>query len=188
MFTFQANHALRCEDKVLCLRSCHTPNNQEITVYRRCYACVWHSHILCVNWKSIKRPWEGNQRKDRARVEFRRPRQSIDDIVWMWTWNISAYGSTTWCNHCSAWHEVDLQLAYVLMFKPPLYKCKKMEQDDSDGYACVRACSSSSADSVVGGSDDAHVHKEEVVEDEEGSELVLVPRGEVWIIEMKLNY
>lgn len=34
-----------------------------------------------------------------------------------------------------------------------------MEQDDSDGYVC----SSSSADSVAGGSDDAHVYEEEIV-------------------------
>ena len=62
-----------------------------------------------------------------------------------------------------------------MTFELPLHKCKKMEQDDSDGYVC----SSSSADSIAGGSDDAHVYEEEVVEDEEGSELVLVPRGEV---------
>ena len=62
-----------------------------------------------------------------------------------------------------------------MTFEPPLYKCKKMERDDSDEYVC----SSSSADSVAGGSDDANVYAEEVVEDEEGREVVLVPRGEV---------
>ena len=58
-----------------------------------------------------------------------------------------------------------------------------MEQDDSDGYVC----SYSHADSVAGGSDDVHVYEEGIVEDEEGNELVWVPRGGVWIIEMKLD-
>ena len=53
-----------------------------------------------------------------------------------------------------------------------------MVQMKQDGARWV-VCSSSSADSVAGGSDDAHVYEEEIVEDEEGSELVLVPRGEV---------
>ena len=35
----------------------HTPNNQEITVQRHCYAHVWRFRILCVNQKSIKWPW-----------------------------------------------------------------------------------------------------------------------------------
>ena len=37
-------------------------------------------------------------------------------------------------------------------------------------------CSCSSADSIAGGSNDEEIYAEEVVEDEGGSELVLVPR------------
>ena len=33
------------------------PNNREITVFRRCYAHVWHSRILRVTNKSIKWTW-----------------------------------------------------------------------------------------------------------------------------------
>ena len=40
-----------------CLRSHHTPNIREITVYRRCYARVWRFRILRVTRKSIKWTW-----------------------------------------------------------------------------------------------------------------------------------
>ena len=42
---------------MLCLRSRHTPNNREITVQRRCYACAWRFRILRVTRKSIKWTW-----------------------------------------------------------------------------------------------------------------------------------
>ena len=41
-------------------------------------------------------------------------------------------------------------------------------------------CSCSIADSIAGGSNDEEIYAEEVVEDEGGSELGLVPRREVY--------
>ena len=48
---------LGCEDTALSLRSRHTPNDREITVYRRCYARVWRFCMLRVTQKSIKWTW-----------------------------------------------------------------------------------------------------------------------------------
>ena len=59
-----------------------------------------------------------------------------------------------------------------------MYKCEKMEQDDRDEYVC----SSSSADSITGGSNDEDIYAEEMVEAEEGSEPILIPRREVRVI------
>ena len=39
------------------LQSRHTPNDREITVQRRCYACIWRFRILRVTRKSIKWTW-----------------------------------------------------------------------------------------------------------------------------------
>ena len=55
-----------------------------------------------------------------------------------------------------------------------------MEQDDRDEYVC----SSSSADSIAGASNDEAVYAEEMVEAEEGSELILIPTREVRVIEI----
>ena len=49
-----------------------------------------------------------------------------------------------------------------MTFEPVLYKCEKMEQDDRDEYVC----SSSSADSIDGASNDEAVYAEEMVEAE----------------------
>ena len=76
---------------------------------------------------------------------------------------------------------VDLQLPHTLTFEPPLCKCEKMEQDDRDEYVC----SSSSADSIAGGSNDEDAYAEEIIEVEEGSELVLIPRREVRFTEIE---
>ena len=65
-----------------------------------------------------------------------------------------------------------------MTFEPALYKCEKMEQDDRDEYVC----SSSSADSIAGGSNDEDIYAEEMVEAEEGSEPILIPRREVRVI------
>ena len=48
---------LCCGDTALCLQSCHTPDNREITVQRHCYARIRHLRILCEIRKSIK--WTG---------------------------------------------------------------------------------------------------------------------------------
>ena len=54
-----------------------------------------------------------------------------------------------------------------------------MDHDcDSDSV-----CSSSSEDSIDGSSNDREIYDEEVVEDEEESELILVPRRKVKFIE-----
>ena len=50
-----------------------------------------------------------------------------------------------------------------------------MEQDDRDDYVY----SSSSADSIAGGSNDEDIYAEEVIEDEGENEIVLVPGKEV---------
>ena len=42
---------------------------------------------------------------------------------------------------------------------------------------------SSSTDSIASGSNDEEIYAEEVVEDDGGSELILVPRGEIRVIE-----
>ena len=53
-----------------------------------------------------------------------------------------------------------------------------MEQDDHDDYVY----SSSSADSIAGGSNDEDMYTEEVIENEGENELVLVPRRKVRVI------
>ena len=62
-----------------------------------------------------------------------------------------------------------------MTFEPALCKCEEMEQDDRDDYVC----SSSSADSIAGGSNDEDAYTEKIIEVEEGSEIVLIPRREV---------
>ena len=47
MFKFQTDC---CGDTVLYLRSCHNPNNREITVQRHCYARVLHMTRKSTKW------------------------------------------------------------------------------------------------------------------------------------------